>query len=86
VAQPEKHTPIEQVMELLTEQGSNGFLEAMRLLLNAAMVFEREHFLQAAPYERTIERRDYANGFKPKSLRTRLGELRSTRTASAQWR
>src|SRR5262249_35337441 len=62
-------------MELLTEQGSDGFLEAMRILLNAAMVFEREHFLQAAPYERTTERRDYANGFKPKSLRTRLGEL-----------
>jgi transposase-like protein len=39
------------------------------------MLFERERFLNAAPYERTAERRDYANGFKPKQLRTRLGEL-----------
>jgi transposase-like protein len=39
------------------------------------MLFEREHFLQAAPYERTCERRDYANGFKAKRLRTRLGDL-----------
>jgi transposase-like protein len=75
VAQQPQHTPIEQVLELLNEQGSDGFLAALRILLNAAMVFEREHFLQAAPYERTSQRRDYANGFKPKSLRTRLGEL-----------
>jgi putative transposase len=75
VAQQPQNTPIEQVLELLNEQGSAGFLAALRLLLNAAMLFEREHFLQAAPYERTAQRRDYANGFKPKSLHTRLGEL-----------
>jgi hypothetical protein len=39
------------------------------------MLFERERFLQAAPYERTSECRVYANGFKPKRLRTRLGQL-----------
>jgi putative transposase len=75
VAQPQQHTPIQQVLELLTEQGSDGLLEAARILLDAAMLFERERFLNAAPYERTSERRDYANGFKPKRLRTRLGEL-----------
>jgi putative transposase len=75
VAQPQQHTPLEQVLELLNEQGSDSFLEAFRILLNAAMLFEREHFLNAAPYERTAERRDYANGFKPKRLRSRLGEL-----------
>jgi putative transposase len=75
VAQQQQHTPIEQVLELLNEQGSDGFSEALRLLLNLAMLFEREHFLQAAPYERTPERRDYANGFKAKRLRTRLGDL-----------
>jgi hypothetical protein len=58
VAQPQQHTPLEQVLELLNEQGSDGFLEAMRILLHAAMLFEREHFLNAAPYERTAERRD----------------------------
>jgi putative transposase len=75
VAQQQQHTPIEQVWELLTEQGSDGLLEAARILLDAAMLFERERFLHAAPYERTPDRRDYANGFKPKRLRTRLGEL-----------
>jgi putative transposase len=75
MAQQQKHNPIEQVLELLTEQGTDGLTEALRLLLNAAMLFERERFLQGAPYERTSERRDYANGFKPKRVRTRLGEL-----------
>ena len=75
MTQPQQHTPFEQVLEQLSEQGTDGFAEALRLLLNIAMLFEREHFLQAAPYERTSERRDYANGFKPKRLRTRLGDL-----------
>lgn len=75
MAQPQLHTPIEQVMELLTEQGTDGFLKATRILLNAATLFEREGFLQASPYERTPQRRDYASSFKPKSLRTRLGEF-----------
>ena len=75
MAQPQQHTPLEQVLELLSEQGTEGLAEAIRILLNAAMLFERERFINAAPYERTAERRDYANGFKPKRLRTRLGDL-----------
>lgn len=75
MAQLKQDTPFDQVLELLTEQGSDGLAEAIRILINAAMLFERERFLNAAPYERTPDRRDYANGFKPKRLRTRLGEL-----------
>lgn len=75
MTQPQQHTLIEQVLERLTEQSTDSFAEALRLLLNLAMLFEREQFLQAAPYERTSERRDYANGFKAKRLRTRLGDL-----------
>jgi hypothetical protein len=35
----------------------------------------KELDLGAAPYERTATRRDYANGFKPKTMLTSLGEL-----------
>jgi transposase-like protein len=75
VAQQQQHTPIDDVLELLTEQGTEGLADAIGILLNAAMLFERERFLNATPYERTSERRDYSNGFKPKRLRTRGGEL-----------
>jgi putative transposase len=75
MAQQPEHTTIDSVLELLTEQGTDGMAQALRILLNAAMLFEREHFLHAAPYERTTERRDYSNGFKAKRLRTRVGDL-----------
>ena len=39
------------------------------------MKIEREQFLGAAPHERTEERKGYANGYKPKTLQTRLGPL-----------
>jgi transposase-like protein len=49
--------------------------EVMRLLLNHAMKAERSQALGAAPYERSTTRKGHANGFKPKTLQTRLGEL-----------
>jgi len=48
---------------------------AMELLLNEAMKIERSQALSANLYERTDERRGYANGFKPKTLSTRLGKI-----------
>jgi transposase-like protein len=78
VAQQQQNTPIDQVLELLTEQGTDGLAEAIRLLLNAAMLFEQECFLGAAPYKRTSERRDYTNSFKPKRLRYRRCATRTS--------
>lgn len=75
MAQLNQHNPIDEVLELLTTHGTDGLAEALRILLNAAMLIERQHFLNLDPYERSIDRKDYANGFKPKRLRTRLGEL-----------
>ena len=48
------------------------------MLLNEAMKMERTAYLQASPYERNAERIDYANGYKPKTLQTRIGELELT--------
>ncbi len=39
------------------------------------MRIERSQALEAGPYQRTEKRRGYANGFKPKTLNTRVGEL-----------
>ena len=43
--------------------------------INTAMKIEREKHLGAKPYERTPERRGRANGFKPKTMATRVGEI-----------
>jgi transposase-like protein len=62
-------------MELLTEAGFDGFAEAFRILMNEAMKVERSTALGAHPYQRSEERKGYANGFKPKTLITRMGKI-----------
>ena len=71
----EQPTAIESVLEVLSEHGLGAMAGAMQTLLNEAMKLERSEFLRAAPGERTDERTGYANGFKDKALRTRVGEL-----------
>jgi putative transposase len=63
------------VLTLLVDHGFEGFANAMQILLNEAMKLERETVLGARRYERTPTRRGYANGFKPKTIETRVGSL-----------
>ena len=62
-------------MELLIENGFNGMADVMRILLNEAMKIEREDCLEAEAYQRTSDRKGYANGFKPKTIDTRMGRM-----------
>ncbi len=39
------------------------------------MQAERQQYLGAAPYQRTPDRQDQANGYKPKTVKTRMGEI-----------
>lgn len=66
---------LNQVLQLVSENGSEALLECFRLLLNEAMRQERSQALGAEPYERTDSRLGYSNGFKPKSLLTRMGAV-----------
>jgi putative transposase len=70
-----KDSTIESIIELLGAHGLDGMGQAMAALLNEAMKIERTKFLQAEPYERTEGRQDYANGYKPKQVKTRVGAL-----------
>ena len=64
------------VLQLLTDQGAiGGLAEGIRLLVNEAMRQERSQALQAQPYQRTQARQGHANGFKPKTLATRVGSI-----------
>ena len=56
-------------------KGMEAAPELMRVLLNNAMQIERSKYLQAGQYERTEDRKGHANGYKPKTLRTRIGEI-----------
>jgi len=64
-----------EVLEGIATQGLDYLPELIRLVINTAMKAERQQYLGVAPYERSAERRDQGNGFKPKSMQTRLGDI-----------
>ena len=66
---------LQELLEKVVEEGFEGLARAISLLINEAMKIERQRFLCASPYERTERRRGYANGFKKKRVKTRIGEL-----------
>jgi transposase-like protein len=66
--------PIEY-LEQLSEQGTEFLPELIRILVNAAMQIERQKHLGAGWHERTAERRGHANGYKPKTVKTRVGDI-----------
>jgi putative transposase len=64
-----------EILEEVAEHGFDFLPELIRIIFNTAMQAEREKFLGAAPYQRSAERRGQANGFKPKTVKTRVGEV-----------
>jgi putative transposase len=66
---------IDTVLQLLLDNDQNALAEGFRVMVNEAMKAERTYALNAAPYERSAERLGYANGFKPKTVATRLGAM-----------
>jgi transposase-like protein len=65
----------DEVLNTILTGGLDGLPEAVSLLINHAMLIEHHRHLGAAPYERTPARNGHANGFKKRSLDTRLGTL-----------
>jgi len=64
-----------EFLEQIAAHGFDKLPELIRIVVNAAMQAERQKYLGAAPYQRTPERQDQANGYKPKTVKTRLGEI-----------
>ncbi len=59
----------------LAEKGLDAVPELLRVLINNVMQVERSKYLQAEQYERTEDRKGHGNGYKPKTVRTRMGEI-----------
>jgi transposase-like protein len=72
--QPDSTLPSE-LLEQIASQGLDFIPELVRILVNAAMRAERENYLGAEPYQRSNERQGHANGYKPKTVQTRMGDI-----------
>jgi transposase-like protein len=66
---------VRDAVQTLAEHGFDGMAQAMELLINECMKIERQQFLGVGPYQRSQDRRGQANGFKRKTLKTRVGPL-----------
>ena len=65
-----------EIMEQLATGGMAYLPELIQTLVNTAMQLERQKYLGAARYEHNPERVRHANGYKPKTVKTRMGEVR----------
>jgi transposase-like protein len=64
-----------ELLEQIVEQGFEFIPELLRVTMNTAMQIERQKFLGVGPYERSQERQAHANGYKPKTVKTRVGNI-----------
>src|SRR5215469_13436906 len=55
--------------------GKDQLAHLVETVLNQVLQAQVTEHLQAAPYERTDERRGYRNGYQPHHLTTRVGTL-----------
>jgi len=71
----QQDTTVEALLEHLIEHGPADIATVFGRAFELAMQIERERFLGAGLYERTSERRGYANGYKPKRIDTPAGTV-----------
>jgi len=70
-------TQQDPLINLLFNDGlQNALPKIAEILMNAAMLLERETHIGAAPYQRGVERNGYANGFKSRTFQTGIGVLK----------
>lgn len=67
--------PLEAAYAAILSHGLDGAGEALRILVDEASKIERSYHLNVQPHERSEDRNGYANGFKPKTVLTRMGEI-----------
>jgi transposase-like protein len=64
-----------ELLEQVAEQGFDFLPELIRIVVNTAMKAEREQYLGVGTYERSEKRQGYANGYKAKTVTTRMAPI-----------
>ena len=64
------------ILQASSENGDDVLRGLLRHTIQQVLEEEMTAFLNAAPYDRTEARRGYRNGYKPRSLTTRVGRMK----------
>lgn len=67
--------PYDDLIQLVIHHGPDAIAAAFTKLMNNAMLIERQQHLGVGPYQRSDQRHAYANGTKPKAVKTTVGVL-----------
>lgn len=65
----------QEILQLMSSDREGAFKKLLQESLNSFMKAESTEQLNAKPYERTEERTDSRNGFRERSLNTRIGTI-----------
>jgi transposase-like protein len=65
----------EELLEQIAQQGLAVLPDLIQTVINRAMQLERQQHLGVGPYERSAARQGQANGYKPKTVQTRVGRI-----------
>ena len=68
-------TGILGILQASSGNGDDPLKALLRHIIQQVLEEELTAFLKAEPYTRTEERRGYRNGYKPRTLKTRVGRL-----------
>jgi transposase-like protein len=65
----------EELLEQIAQQGLGALPALIQTVINRAMQLERQQHLGVGPYERSAARQGQANGYKAKTVQTRVGAI-----------
>jgi transposase-like protein len=65
----------DELLEQIAQQGLDVLPAIIQTVINMAMQIERQNYLGAGLYERSQARQGHANGYKPKTVTTRVGQI-----------
>jgi transposase-like protein len=75
MARKEDDKDLLSIWQEATGQGDDGLRRVMEVAIQRILEEELTSFLQAETHERTQDRKGYRNGYKPRTLTTRLGRM-----------
>ncbi len=75
MARKSKDSELRAVWQEAAASGDDGMRALVERVVQQVLEAEMASFLGAESYERTSERRGHRNGYKPRLLKTRVGEL-----------
>jgi len=64
-----------ELLDQIAAEGLEVLPDLIRIVFNTAMEAERQRYLGVSPYERSEQRQGHANGYKPKTVQTRVGPI-----------